>query len=133
MDHLDQLEQQSVYIFREAFRHFERLCMLWSVGKDSTVLMWLARKAFFGHIPFPLVHIDTSYKIPEMIAYRDRLAMEYKLTMIVGQNTEVIKAGRTFPSTQNLPDGHPDKISRFQCCGFLKREALTNTLNGTWP
>ena len=79
MDHLDQLEQQSVYIFREAFRHFERLCMLWSIGKDSTVLLWLARKAFFGHVPFPLVHIDTSYKLPEMIAYRDRLALEYKL------------------------------------------------------
>ena len=74
MDHLDQLEQQSVYIFREAFRHFERLCMLWSIGKDSTVLLWLARKAFFGHVPFPLVHIDTSYKLPEMIEYRDRLA-----------------------------------------------------------
>ena len=86
MDHLEQLEQQSVYIFREAFRHFERLCMLWSIGKDSTVLLWLARKAFFGHIPFPLVHIDTSYKLPEMIAYRDRLALEYKLQMIVGQN-----------------------------------------------
>ena len=64
MDNLDQLEQQSVYIFREAFRHFERLCMLWSIGKDSTVLLWLARKAFFGHVPFPLVHIDTSYKLP---------------------------------------------------------------------
>ena len=79
MDHLEQLEQQSVYIFREAFRHFERLCMLWSIGKDSTVLLWLARKAFFGHVPFPLVHIDTSYKIPEMIEYRDKLALECKL------------------------------------------------------
>src|SRR5215831_7663806 len=93
MDHLDQLEQQSVYIFREAFRAFERLCMLWSVGKDSTVLLWLARKAFFGHIPFPLVHIDTSYKLPEMIAYRDRLAMEYKLTMVVGQDRKAIDEG----------------------------------------
>jgi len=62
MDNLDQLEQQSVYILRETFRHFERLCMLWSIGKDSTVLLRLARKAFFGHVPFPLVHIDTSYK-----------------------------------------------------------------------
>jgi len=67
MDHLDQLEQQSVYIFREAYKHFERLCMLWSIGKDSTVLLWLARKAFIGHVPFPLVHIDTSFKLPEMI------------------------------------------------------------------
>src|SRR5438477_8722949 len=117
MDHLDRLEQQSVYIFREAFRHFERLCMLWSVGKDSTVLMWLARKAFFGHIPFPLVHIDTSYKIPEMIAYRDRLAREYKLTMVVGQNVAALKAKKTFPDTQHLPEGDPNKVSRFDCCG----------------
>jgi sulfate adenylyltransferase subunit 2 len=133
MNTLDQLEQQSVYIFREAFRHFERLCMLWSIGKDSTVLLWLARKAFFGHVPFPLVHIDTSYKLPEMIEYRDRLAMDYKLTMIVGQNTEAIKAGKTFPATQPLPDDHPDKISRVDCCGMLKKDALTHTLNGTWP
>ena len=79
MDTLDQLEQQSVYILREAFRHFERLCMLWSIGKDSTVLLWLARKAFFGHVPLPLIHIDESYELPEMIAYRDKLAKELKL------------------------------------------------------
>ena len=97
MDHLDQLEQQSVYIFREAFRHFERLCMLWSIGKDSTVMLWLARKAFFGHVPFPLVHIDTSYKLPEMIAYRDKLAIEYKLQMVVGQNKAGARRGRHVP------------------------------------
>ena len=131
MDHLEQLEQQSVYIFREAFRHFERLCMLWSIGKDSTVLLWLARKAFFGHIPFPLVHIDTSYKLPEMIAYRDRLAMEYKITMIVGQNRKAIDEGRTFPATAHLPDGDPNKLTREQCCGLLKAEALKGTLHGT--
>src|SRR5688572_5687818 len=116
MDILDQLEQQSVYIFREAFKHFERLCMLWSIGKDSTVLLWLARKAFFGHVPFPLVHIDTSYKLPEMIEYRDKLAMEYRLTMVVGQNTGALAAGRTFPNTQNLPEGDPNKVSRLECC-----------------
>src|SRR3982750_3084607 len=119
MDILDQLEQQSVFILREAFRHFERLCMLWSIGKDSTVLLWLARKAFFGHVPFPLVHIDTSYKIPEMIEYRDKLAM------VVGQNEAALKAGTTFPLTQHLPEGDPKKISRLDCCGMLKREALT--------
>jgi sulfate adenylyltransferase subunit 2 len=133
MDHLDQLEQQSVYIFREAFRAFERLCMLWSIGKDSTVLLWLARKAFFGHIPFPLVHIDTSYKLPEMIEYRDRLAMEYKITMVVGQNRKPIDEGRTFPATQHLPDGDPNKMTREQCCGLLKTEALNGTLHGTLP
>ena len=62
--HLRALEDQSVYILREAYKNFDNLCMLWSMGKDSTVLLWLARKAFFGHVPFPLVHIDTSYKIP---------------------------------------------------------------------
>src|SRR5271156_2159126 len=97
MDYLSKLENQSIYILREAQNKFEQLAMLWSVGKDSTVLLWLARKAFFGHIPFPLVHIDTSFKLPEMIRYRDRLAMEYKLTMIVGQDEETIKAKNTFP------------------------------------
>ena len=70
---LDELENQSIYILREAFNKFEHLAMLWSIGKDSTVLLWLARKAFFGHVPFPLVHMDTTYKIPSMIEYRDKL------------------------------------------------------------
>ena len=64
MDHLDQLEAKSVFLFREAYANFKNLGMLWSIGKDSTVLLWLARKAFFGHVPFPLIHIDTSLKIP---------------------------------------------------------------------
>ena len=59
-DHLDALESESIFIMREAFAKFDNLAMLWSIGKDSTVLLWLARKAFFGHVPFPLVHIDTS-------------------------------------------------------------------------
>ena len=131
MDHLDQLEQQSVYIFREAFRHFDRMCMLWSIGKDSTVLLWLARKAFCGHVPFPLVHIDTSYKLPEMIEYRDKLAMQYRLTMIVGQDTAAIQAGRTFPATQHLADGDAGRIDRTTCCSMLKAGALSATLNGS--
>jgi sulfate adenylyltransferase subunit 2 len=124
LDKLDQLEAQSVYILREAYREFKSLVMLWSIGKDSTVLLWLARKAFFGHVPFPLVHIDTSYKIPEMIKYRDELAMKFKLNMIVGQNAEALAAKRTFP------DG---KIDRIACCKALKTDALKNTLAGTWP
>ena len=123
-DHLDQLEHRSVHILREAYANFKQLCMLWSIGKDSTVLLWLARKAFFGHVPFPLVHIDTSFKIPEMIQYRDRLAMEWKLTMIVGQNTSALAEKRTFP------DGAVDRIT---CCGLLKTEALKYTLSGEWP
>lgn len=133
MDHLDELEQQSVYILREAYKHFDNLCMLWSVGKDSTVMLWLARKAFFGHVPFPLVHIDTSFKIPEMIEYRDRLALEYNLTMVVGQDRKSLAAQETFPDTQHLPEGDPKRLTRLQCCGRLKTAALKNTLSGNWP
>ena len=115
VDRLTQLERNSVYILREAYSAFKSLCMLWSVGKDSTVLLWLARKAFFGHVPFPLVHIDTSFKIPEMIAYRDRLAAEWGLSIIYGQNESAIGGRRTFP------DGAIDRIA---CCAALKTEAL---------
>ncbi len=134
MDHLDQLEQQSVYILREAFRHFERMCMLWSIGKDSTVMLWLARKAFLGHVPFPLVHIDTSFKLPEMIAYRDRLAMEYKLYMVVGQDTETLAAKNTFPDRFAANPGwtkEEQAKARTECCALLKAGALKATLQGT--
>ncbi len=124
MDHLDLLENTSVYIFREAYASFKELGMLWSIGKDSTVLLWLARKAFFGHVPFPLVHIDTSYKIPEMIEYRDRLTREWGLTMIVGQNEAALAAKETYP------DG---RLTRTQCCAALKTSALRTTLDGTGP
>ena len=86
MNHLDALEQQSIYIFREAFNRLDNLGMLWSIGKDSNVMLWLARKAFFGHVPFPLVHVDTSFKMPEMIEFRDRISKDWNLNLIVGQN-----------------------------------------------
>ncbi len=124
MNHLEKLESQSVYILREAYSQFKNLAMLWSIGKDSTVLLWLARKAFFGHVPIPLVHIDTSYKIPEMIQYRDRLALEWHLNMVYGQNTQALKDKQTYP------DGALDRIS---CCKALKSEALHKTLSGEWP
>src|SRR5687768_12866117 len=92
MDYLSKLENQSIYILREAFNKFENLAMLWSIGKDSTVLLWLARKAFFGHVPFPLVHVDTTYKIQSMIEYRDRLVKEWNLELVVGKNTEVLNS-----------------------------------------
>lgn len=121
MSHLDELEDQSVYIFREAYKHFRQLGMLWSIGKDSTVMLWLARKAFFGHVPFPLVHIDTSYKVPAMIEYRDQLAREWKLDMVVGQNRDALAGGMG-----------PER-GRLICCGSLKTEALKHTLDGSWP
>jgi sulfate adenylyltransferase subunit 2 len=124
MNHLDKLESQSVYILREAYKEFKQLCMLWSIGKDSTVLLWLARKAFFGHVPFPLVHIDTSYKIPEMIRYRDEFAIKWNLNMVVGQNKWALENKQTFP------DGAVDRLT---CCKYLKSEALKHTLSGEWP
>ena len=123
MDTLDRLEARSIYILREAYREFKSLCMLWSIGKDSTVLLWLARRAFFGHVPFPLVHIDTHFKIPEMIEYRDRMAREWKLNMVYGENTAALISKETFP------DGKADRII---CCRNLKSEALKRTLSGEW-
>lgn len=124
MEHLKELEYRSVYILREAYANFKNLGMLWSMGKDSTVLLWLARKAFFGHVPFPLIHIDTHYKIPEMIQYRDRLVREMKLTMVIGENREALQDKRTFP------DGAVDRLT---CCKLLKTDALRQTLNGEGP
>ena len=124
MDHLTKLENRSMHILREAYANFKDLGMLWSIGKDSTVLLHLARKAFFSHVPFPLIHIDTNYKIPEMIEYRDNFAREWKLDMIYGQNTEALQAKKTFP------DGN---CTRLECCKLLKTDALQATLNGTWP
>lgn len=124
MDHLDQLESRSIHILREAYSGFKQLGMLWSIGKDSTVMLWLARRAFFGHVPFPLIHIDTAYKIPEMIRYRDRLTAEWRLNLIYGQNRQALDERRTFP------DGAVDRIT---CCTLLKTQALKHTLSGEWP
>jgi sulfate adenylyltransferase subunit 2 len=123
MNQLDQLESKSIHILREAYREFGNLCMLWSIGKDSTVMLWLARKAFFGHCPLPLVHVDTAFKIPKMITYRDNLARKWKLNMVVGQNKDAIANKQTFP------DG---AITRLECCKALKSEALKHTLSGEW-
>lgn len=123
MDHLNELEAISVRILREAYSNFDKLGMLWSIGKDSTVMLWLARKAFLGHVPFPLIHIDTTYKIPEMIRYRDEFTKKWNLNMIYGTNKAAIKSKQTFP------DGAVDRI---KCCSLLKTEGLTNTLSGKW-
>jgi sulfate adenylyltransferase subunit 2 len=124
MNHLDTLENRSIYILREAYSEFKSLCMLWSIGKDSTVLLWLTRKAFFGHVPFPLLHIDTNFKISGMLQFRDRLALEWNLTMLVGRNEIALRTKETYP------DG---KATRLQCCRTLKTEALRHTIDGTGP
>lgn len=110
MDHLEDLESRSIFVVREARAKLRSLAMLWSIGKDSTVLLWIVRKAFFGHVPFPLVHVDTSYKIPDMIAYRDRVAREWKLDLTVVKNEAAIASGMG-----------PFR-GRVTCCGALKTD-----------
>ena len=121
VDSLDALESRSIHILREAYAGFKSLAMLWSIGKDSTVMLHLARKAFLGQVPFPLIHIDTTFKIPEMIVYRDRLALEWKLKLIVGRNDAALKQKKTFP------DGAVDRLT---CCGLLKTQALKDVVSG---
>ncbi len=93
MDHLDELESQSVYLLREAYHSFSNLCMPWSMGKDSNVLIWLSKKAFCGKIPYPLMHIDTTYEFPEMLEFRDWALKYYDLDLIVKINEDA-RAGR---------------------------------------
>ncbi|MGH6947139.1 MAG: sulfate adenylyltransferase subunit CysD [Kiloniellales bacterium] len=81
MQRLDELEAQSVYILREAYARVEPLALLWSLGKDSNVLVWLTRKAFLGHVPFPVMHVDTGKKFREMYAFRDRYGKEWELDL----------------------------------------------------
>lgn len=82
LNHLDELEAQSIYILREAFNRIEPLAMLWSIGKDSTALLWLVRKAFLGRVPFPMILLDTGMELPEVYAFRDRLVAEWKFDMV---------------------------------------------------
>src|SRR5437899_10026163 len=94
LTNLQALEAESLYILREAAAEFSRPVMLYSIGKDSSVMLRLAQKAFFpGKIPFPLLHIDTSYKFPEMIEFRDSYAKETGAELIVHQNREALGQG----------------------------------------
>ena len=97
MDRLDELEAQSIFIFREAFARLKNIALLWSLGKDSNVMIWLARKAFFGRVPFPAMHVDTGKKFPEMYAFRDRYAEEWDLDLIVEQCPPIEAVDPTLP------------------------------------
>ena len=89
LTHIKQLEAESIHIIREVAAEFENPVLLYSIGKDSSVLLHLARKAFFpGGLPFPLLHVDTTWKFREMIAFRDRVAREYGLDLIVHTNAQ---------------------------------------------
>ena len=89
LTHLKQLEAESIHIIREVVAEFERPVMLYSIGKDSSVLLHLAKKAFFpGPLPFPLLHVDTTWKFRAMIEFRDRIAKEQGLDLIVHTNAQ---------------------------------------------
>jgi sulfate adenylyltransferase subunit 2 len=118
LNHLRALEAESIYILREAAAEFARPVMLYSIGKDSSVMLRLAQKAFFpGKIPFPLLHIDTSYKFPEMIEFRDRYTRELGVELIVHQNREALDAG-----------ANPFALGTQKCCGLLKTKSLLDAL-----
>lgn len=82
MDHLDELEAKSIHILREAYATLKPLAMLWSLGKDSNVMIWLARKAFLGDVPFPVAHLDTGLEFPETYEFRARYVAEWGLRLI---------------------------------------------------
>ncbi len=114
LSYLDSLESESIHIIREVFAGFEKPVLLYSVGKDSSCLLRLAQKAFYpGKIPFPLLHVDTSYKFSEMIKFRDQIPREQNVNLIVHRNEEYI---------QNKM--HPSKHGLDKCCKFLKTRAL---------
>jgi sulfate adenylyltransferase subunit 2 len=113
---LDELENESIFIIREAFAKVRNLAVLWSMGKDSTVMLHLVRKAFLGRAPIPLLHVDTSFKIPEMIVWRDEYVRKHGLRLLVGQNTKALSEGM-----------NPDK-GRLECCGALKTRALLDAI-----
>ncbi|MBJ94634.1 MAG: sulfate adenylyltransferase subunit CysD [Rickettsiales bacterium] len=118
--HLQALESESIHIFREVVAEFENPVMLWSMGKDSSVLLRLARKAFHpGPIPFPLMHIDTGTKFPEMYEFRSRVAKEEGFRLIVERNERAMK---------NLPDMSNTARYCDYCARNLKTEGLLGGL-----
>ena len=116
MTYLDELENKTIYIIREAYARFKNIGLLWSIGKDSTSLLWIIRKAFFGKIPFPVIHIDTGFKFKEIYEFRDRYSEQWGLDLIISRNEKAFKKEMS-----------PEK-GRFECCNALKTEALKITL-----
>lgn len=119
LSYLRQLESESIHIMREVVAEFQNPVMLYSVGKDSSVMVRLAQKAFYpGRFPFPLMHVDTGYKFPEMYEFRDRFCREIEARLIVERNEEMINNGC-----------HPLKIGVDKCCSYLKTRALLDAIN----
>jgi len=118
LSQLKALEAESIYILRETVAEFAHPVMLYSIGKDSSVMLRLAQKAFYpGKIPFPLLHIDTSYKFPEMIEFRDSYPREIGAELIVHQNREALEQG-----------ANPFVLGTQKCCSLLKTKSLLDGL-----
>ncbi|HEX6896853.1 MAG TPA: sulfate adenylyltransferase subunit CysD [Bryobacteraceae bacterium] len=118
LGHLRLLEAESIHIMREVAAEFQRPVMLYSIGKDSSVLLRLAQKAFHpAPIPFPLLHIDTTYKFREMIEFRDAYTKQIGAKLIVYTNQEAIAEG-----------ADPFRLGTQRCCGLLKTKALLDGL-----
>ena len=118
LSHLRLLEAESIQIIREVASEFERPVMLYSIGKDSSVMLRLAQKAFYpGPIPFPLLHIDTGFEFREMIAFRDDMARSIGARLLVWRNEPAIAAGT-----------NPIVLDTKRCCGLLKTQALLDAL-----
>jgi sulfate adenylyltransferase subunit 2 len=118
LSHLQLLEAESIHIFREVAAEFEKPVMLYSIGKDSSVMLRLAQKAFYpGPIPFPLLHIDTGYKFKEMLAFRDDYTRQLGVKLLVWRNEEALAAG-----------ANPVALGTRRCCGLLKTTALLDGL-----
>ncbi len=118
LSHLRLLEAESIHIIREVASEFERPVMLYSIGKDSSVMLRLAQKAFYpGPIPFPLLHIDTGFKFQEMLAFRDEMARSIGAKLLVWRNEPAIAAGT-----------NPIVLDTKRCCGLLKTQALLDAL-----
>src|SRR5271167_2546950 len=121
LTHLQALEAESIHILREVAAEFERPVMLYSIGKDSSVMVRLAQKAFHpGPIPFPLLHVDTTYKFQEMIEFRDRFCAEIGVKLIVHTNRQAIDEGAS-----------PFRLGTQKCCGLLKTRALLDALSAS--
>jgi sulfate adenylyltransferase subunit 2 len=118
LSHLKLLEAESIHILREVASEFERPVMLYSIGKDSSVMLRLAQKAFYpAPIPFPLLHVDTGFKFREMIEFRDQMAKSIGAELLVWRNEPAIAAGT-----------NPIALDTKRCCGLLKTQALLDAL-----
>jgi sulfate adenylyltransferase subunit 2 len=118
LSHLERLEAESIHIFREVASEFQKPVMLYSIGKDSSVMLRLAQKAFFpGPIPFPLLHVDTGYKFHEMLEFRDNTARSLGLDLRVWRNEQALADG-----------ANPVRLGTQRCCGLLKTTALLDGL-----